>query len=165
MAETRMRYIEIPKPQTVIIQRPDEKTGEPLFVGNKTYNYFELQRDWNWNRIEWRKDDIHANVFNRVYDAHEQAEAEGWKYIPISEEDYVIFAPFGSCRDVKLGGPNVRQLNRLCQAVIFAASTKPETEPVQPTPPSPAAPAAYQAALPPPAAAVSAPALANGTSG
>lgn len=123
-----MRYITVPKAEKVVNQQINRVTGESKIEGEKEYSYFDLLEEFVWHRSEWRKDEVHANAFNRVVAAHDEAKEKKIPVIAISEGDYAIFSPMATLQGVQIaGGPNIRALNRLTQCVTFASSTKPES--------------------------------------
>lgn len=125
-AQTGMRYIEVAKPAEITDLWQDPRTGEVSVRGQKLFSYFELMRDEVWSRNEWRKNELYANAFNRLIDAHDLAEQHGLPVIAMSQEDYVLFQPLATLSDRPIKGPNVKAINRLTQCVTFAASTKPK---------------------------------------
>lgn len=117
MTSSRMRYILVPSAEKVVDMAKPE-------AGPKSFSYFDLMDQYVWPRSEWRKDETHASVYNRVWDAHKRALDTG--VVALLETDYAIFAPFATLQNEMITGPNVHAVNRLTQAVTFATSDSPE---------------------------------------
>jgi hypothetical protein len=115
MKEKQMRYITIPKPETVI------QNGNA-----KLYYFATLLVQIVWVHEAWRTDATkHAMMFTLVekFDG-----AEPGDVVALTDKEYEVFEPIATMQGQKLNHEAAVPLNKLMGAVIQASTLSPDEQ-------------------------------------